>query len=502
MKEKASVTVTMTLVLFMVLSLILVTLEHDYAVCGRTLALQVFDKSLESVLGYYYAPLFAEYGLLAVCVGSGFEMENSREIEKAVEENFNHVFEDGSLWDYKLRDTSVTGAITLADDDGDEFVSQIREAVLCEKIAGFGGELSGLIGMDASGLDGVLSGDENEENSEEPEGSVKEVIDTLKTFLKEGPSGLWFEDTSGISTKRLDVSDLPSRTEGNYDSSDEDDLFVLPGIGDVLTDSDDYINELSDGDFFSGFLSEGAKLAEDLGDKAALTAYAGMKMDNYIKNDYKAGAVNYEQEYLIFGTPSDNLNVRRAAAAVFGIRFGAALIYIFGDAEAQAELDEWLGVFNLGEKLRLALKGLAGVVWAMLNATVETAALLKGKKVNFSVSRDTLKVQLSEILSLTKTRIMYRAEHYTGSGGFKLEYKNYLSVFTFLTDRKKLSYRMMDIIEANMRKNYNAGFRIKNAMLGFSCSAETALPPKFLSLTAFDRSGDYECRIESAVFIS
>ena len=63
MKRQASITVTMTLVLFMVISLLLVTLEHAYVTAGRTLALEAFDRSLESVLGQYYAPLYAEYGL-------------------------------------------------------------------------------------------------------------------------------------------------------------------------------------------------------------------------------------------------------------------------------------------------------------------------------------------------------------------------------------------------------------------------------------------------------
>ncbi len=504
MKEKASVTVTMTLVLFMVLSLMLVTLEHDYVVCGRTLALQVFDKSLESVLGCYYAPLFSDYGLLGVPVGDGFLLKDSEEIEAGIEQNFNHVFKDGSLWNMTLSDTELNGKITLVSDNGGRFVSQIKEEVLYEGVLSLGEELLKLSEGEPSAFDGLFSGaeEESDEDSkeEEPEAGVKEIIDTLKTFLKEGLSGLWFEDTSGISTKRLDVSDLPSRTEGGYDTEDEDELFVLPEFDDMLIDSGDYLEEMTDGNPWESFLEKGSELADSLSDRAALVAYAGMYMDNYVKNDYKAGALNYEQEYLIFGTPSDNLNVRRAASAIFGIRFCSSLFYLATDAERQEELDSWLGAFNMSEKIRLLVKTLAVVVWAVQNALVETAAILKEKSVDFIVSAGSLQVELDEILSMSKVRIMYRASHYKGGSGIKLKYENYLSVFMLFIDKEKLSYRMMDIIEMNMRKNYEENFRLRNTLIGFSCSGKVGYGQKYLSLTFFDRAGTgYACDIVSSV---
>ena len=190
-KENGSVTVTMSLVLFTVISLILVMLEHDYAAAGRTLAFCGFNKALESVMGAYYAPLYTDYGLLAVPVADGFEYESALEIEAAVKSGFDAMFGNGSLFSSELHDVKLQGAVTLASDRGRVFLDQIKEASLYDGALAISAGLIEMAEEDSADLDEILKKlngelDENlsdEEDEEIGDEGAKEVFSKLKKFF-------------------------------------------------------------------------------------------------------------------------------------------------------------------------------------------------------------------------------------------------------------------------------------------------------------------------------
>lgn len=504
-------TVAMTLVLFTVVSLLLVLLEHDYTVAGRTLAFECFNKSIESITGSYYAPLFTEYGLLGVPVGTAFKYENADEIERAVENAFNEMF-DGStgMWKMGLSDTKLTGAVVLSSDNGAVFRDQVKDAALYQgalsissallELAGEGRlDLEGIMNRMNGELDGNVAG---EEDTEEADEGAREVFRKLKNFLCEGFSGWWFEDTDAISTKHIDMTEAPSRVYfGTDPDSAEDDFFGDPHISDALVDGGEYVESLIGGSLVSRFGQALSEAADAGSEKAGLIVYASLYMDNYLKNDYKAGVLNYEQEYLIYGSNSDNVNIRRAAWSIFGIRLAAALIFVMNDPAMQIQLNSWLSGFTMTPKIRAVLKILTAVVWAVENAIIETCALLKGRLVDFNVSALSASLRINQVFSFFSMNIGRLADNYRSVSAVKLGYTTYINIFMFFIGAEKLSWRMMDIIEGNIRKSYNPAFRLKNCLVGFTCEGEVALTHRFAG-PSFAGLSESDMPVSSAVYIS
>ncbi len=509
--KEGSITVTLTLVLFLVIALQLVTLEHAYVTAGRTLAFESFDKSLEAAISLFYAPLYTEYGLLAIPVGNGFDYSDIWQVEAKVQQYFNDSYEKGGLWDCSIENTKISKEAYLTAASGEVFLSQVRDDVLYEGALVLAEEVLKLADNDFADLKslfedkkGELTEEVTEQDYEEAETGFKSVWNTLKAFLSDGFAGLWFESIEDISTKRLNITELPSRTVFGLDSETaEDELFEVPEATNEKIGDGSYYDELVNSDFFENFSSSLSQVKQSAEDKFALVAYSNLHMDNYLKNENKAGAINYEQEYLIYGTSSDNLNIRKASWSIFGIRMTAAMLHLLSDPTRKAEMEEWLARFNITPKLRAALGLLATIVWASLIAIVETAAILKGKKVDFNVSSGSLSVRLSELLAMTKDNIMSKADKYKGVSKLKLSYSGYLNIFMFMVSSEKLTIRSMDVIEANMRKNYSDSFRLNRALVGFSASAELGFSPRFLSLGIPGVGGgsSYSCQLESAVMI-
>ena len=511
MKRQASITVTMTLVLFMVISLLLVTLEHAYVTAGRTLALEAFDRSLESVLGQYYAPLYAEYGLLAATMGNGLYYEDFLAVGEEISDSFNSVFGEGStgfgMWDYRIDKTLIYDDVSLVSSGGEVFVKQVKEAVKYQSVLKLSEEI---LKLSQSGsfdlrklIEGLESGDIGEADDSDDPGTAgfRSVWKTIKKLFSQGFAGFWFGDTKDISTKRVNQNDLPSRRDFGLELFEDDELFGEISLSDAMVNSGEYVQGFMNDSLFESFLSVVNKGLDAASDKAALITYANLYMDNYCKNDYKAGALNYEQEYLVFGSYSDNVNIRKAGWSLFGIRFGMAIAYILSSSEAKAKLENYLSGFSISPKLKAALKALVIVAWAAENAIVETRALLLGKSVDFVVTSGSLCVKLSEILFFTADMVESKAKNYKASSVVKLSYPMYLSIFMLLIDSGKLSYRMMDIIEANIKRNYDPDFKMRNTLVGFGCNAELTLSPRFFGWGLPVKKQVYQRKIESAVYI-
>ena len=518
MKRKGSITVLATFVFFMIFVLMLVTLEHAYVVSGRTLAFQIFNKSLESVLGNYYAPLYAEYGLFGIPLGEDFEAYADKQaIEAAVAETFNQVFshteeDDGNaLWDFSMMEADLKNVVFMTSESGEVYMEQVSDEVMYSGITYLTNEL---LSAKEEGAFEALSDlktleedskensqdkaeDDEDESEEDEDAGFSDVWDTLTAFLCDGFNGLWFEDTSELSDKEVDLNDLPSDDYefGLYGSGDK--LFEELELSEELISSGDYVDSLISGDFLEDFEDTLGALGETTSEKAVLAAYAGVKMDSFLRDNFSNGALDYEQEYLVFGASKDETNLKRMAWAIFGVRLAFSLVCIMRSAELQAQVAEFTAILEVVPPLAAALNILISVVWAVENAIVETAALLKGKTVDLLTNAGNLSVGFENVFCFTKGFIKDKAEAYAPVSAGKLPYQGYLTVFTFMTNKEKLIYRQMDIIELNIKGKYNANFSMGNLVTGFSCEGLVKARNGFVTV----RNGDYFVETDSAVFI-
>lgn len=507
-----SITVMMALVLFMVTSMQLVILEHAYIRAGRTLVFQTFNKALESTIGAYYAPLFTQYGLFAMAVGEGMSFEDVSEIEATVVEVINRSLGDnGSKTPGTFMGVTVGGCATDVrtsfTDNKDIFIEQVREASVYELVYELSDTIASLRGQDLSNIEEVLTGAKDsiedaldvEEEDETGETDAQDAYDTLVSFLQDGFSGWWFPDASNLSEREIDVFSLP--TGEHFGENIVTELFEEPEFDELAFDDGDYLDELVSDSITNGFQEALLEGLEEGGNKLVLAGYSVAKMDNYIKDEVD-GKLKYEQEYLIFGSESDEANVKKASWSIFGIRLIANLLYLMADEDAWSDIQEWVGAITGIASWITLLSVIVAVVLAVENAIVETAAILKGKSVDFAVCKETQMVKLTEIFSFTKDSIMNKAEAYKGVSSIKLSYQMYLYIFMFMVNESVLAYRMMDVIELNMKRLYDSDFKMDKCIVGFSATVSCTIPEMFLGLMLYqgpERSSDYVYRFQSAI---
>lgn len=173
----------------------------------------------------------------------------------------------------------------------------------------------------------------------------------------------------------------------------------------------------------------------------------------------KPKTFSYEQEYILFGSSSDRENLKAVVHRLLAVREAANLLTLFGDSGLRQE----------AERLALAITGaafgpLTGVltffimtVWAFAESIADVRLLLSGTSLPFFKSADQWQISLSalsesgmKLFGNTKTSQSgdFSAEERTG-----LDYQNYLKLFLFVQGRVENRYRMMDMIQTNLRRS-------------------------------------------------
>ncbi|MGN0166310.1 MAG: DUF5702 domain-containing protein [Lachnospiraceae bacterium] len=521
--KNGSITVMMSLVLFMILSLMLVTLEHAYQYAGRTLAFQTMNKAIESVLGRYYAPLYTQYGLFAVSIGNGMSYDSIADMENDIAGMINIPFyesadddTEGCVWNIQVISCKTDNRTDLTDGKGELFKEQIKEITSRDFILEITDELTSLKGQSIDSIDDLLSAAKNSldakedkesgekedkeknDNSSE-DGGFWETCNTLKAFFTDGFSGWWFEDAENLSEREIEPFELPSSDYEDEDS--EPALFKEPDFSALSFDDGDYLEELIDSSSVSALQNALEEAAEWGTTKVSLASYAAMNMDSYLKNDVY-GKMKYEQEYLIFGDGCDENNVKKAGWAVFNIRLIVNLIYLLTNVEMKEGIKELVAGITTISKWASVLLVLLTVVLAAENAIVETAAILKGKKVDFMVSAASQTVKPTEIFTFSKSMIMDKADNYKGVSTVRISYQTYLYLFLLMLNEDLLAYRIMDIIEVNMQKMYNSDFYMSDCLAGFEVDVAYYIMPQFNNLNFYlgdDKYKGYIYRMSSAI---
>lgn len=182
--------------------------------------------------------------------------------------------------------------------------------------------------------------------------------------------------------------------------------------------------------------------------------YALRFFDYYGREPDRENCCAYEVEYLLFGHAADRKNLEAAAARLLAVREGINLAYILSDAQKREE----------ARTLALAITGgtgllpLTGVVmffvmgiWALGEAILDVRTLFGGGRVPFLKTRESWKLSLEGLLEAGK------GGNFTGSGPEPvdekngMDYRGYMRLLLFLSPKTEVNYRMLDMIQANLR---------------------------------------------------
>ena len=286
-----------------------------------------------------------------------------------------------------------------------------------------------------------------------------------------------------ISKGKLTGVSLPSRLQ--QDSAAEQYIEEMEDL------SKQYL-EIGNLDLASmGINLERGNAAIDMGESLLFLAYLSQHSSNFSSEQFKLGQVlKYEQEYLLFGNLKDKENLEEFTTRLVMIRTLFNMISVLTDpnkVSKAASTASMMAATGLPFLISVA-KYLILFYWAYSQARVETAALLKGKSVPIYTTQAEFVVSYTDLFRMTTSKVISFAETYEAKSFLKLSYSDYLLINLYFVDEKEKTYRMMDLIQENLRYEYEDGFRIKNCLFSFSCRANSVMKQKFLFLPYFQKN--------------
>ncbi len=136
MKQKGSITVFLSLILVLLFSFLMTMLEGARIRGATAYASMVSELAGDSFLASYYYPLFQEYRLFGVDAGTEEGYLSERGLSEKIAENLEYGLMGlkGGLLNFEKAEVSVTGYKTMMAEEGEEFLSQIREQLLLDGV--------------------------------------------------------------------------------------------------------------------------------------------------------------------------------------------------------------------------------------------------------------------------------------------------------------------------------------------------------------------------------
>lgn len=347
------------------------------------------------------------------------------------------------------------------------------------------------------------------------------TVDTSKTpspfegfadLISDGMIGLVVDETEKLSKADIGNMDLPSKTvitqeeetKGEEEKNNEDLAGKLKE-----QDGEKKSGVSSNMEYYeSSFDTENGvgDMADGIARRFLLNEYGVTSFKNFItildeESDLlsKGTALEYEQEYLICGGDNDFDNIKSIVMKTIFIRTALNYLSLVSDKGSQLKALQTatsLVGFTGFAPLISVTKHLILITWGFEEAFVDVRALLEGKELPLLKSASEFSIQYQELLCVSKELIRTKAEEVPErqESGIRLSYQDYLRFYLLVTGEDKLSYRMMDLIQGNMRVRYSKSFSIADGIFGARVSMSCELPGKFLCLPLIREMSGYDGR--------
>lgn len=180
--------------------------------------------------------------------------------------------------------------------------------------------------------------------------------------------------------------------------------------------------------------------------------YCFLKFDSFLekcsgKIVKKNQPLAYEQEYLLCGQSSDRENLVQTVEKLLTIRGSMNLLCLLQSPEKRAEADMLaLAVSGGNAPVKLILSFFILTMWAFGEAVLDVRCLLNGDRVPFWKQESQWKVSLEKLLSLEFLEMSPTKSVEDGR-----DYQDHLRILLFLMKGETRNYRMMDVIQWNVR---------------------------------------------------
>lgn len=260
------------------------------------------------------------------------------------------------------------------------------------------------------------------------------IYENAKKLLEKGILSLVIDDVSNISSASVQDSNLPSKKDYNKTTS---------------------FNNITD--------------------KAKMVMYAGMKFGNY-RNVKKKSSLSYELEYMIAGKDNDRSNLTATVEQMVSIRNMTALAYLLTDQKKMAELSSIASSASTAVGvpfLEPIIKAVLTEAWALAEAINDVKIMMLGKKIDFIKNSGNWKTGLRNMLAVQNNGSDKKGD---------INYQQFCYLLLMKKSIQTITVRMLDIIQMNVKKNYNHLFDINQCFTGFCLKAVYESEPLFVSM--------------------
>ncbi len=457
--KQGSVTIYLSLILAVILSLFLTVIEGAKSRAVSLRADCALDLSVYSLFAEYNRQLYKEYGLLFIDTSYG-EMSAStervnRHFRYYMEENLDRETSGFGVFDFtkcRVDQTQITGCSYATDQEGAVFERQAVEYMKHRYGIAYVEKLQReLMVAQEKGLFTRDFSAQREENHGKIETAEREGIETGEL------------DENGTPIRKMIDIDNPADAVNVTRSKGI--LWLVTGAEDVLSgqcvnQSETVSRQRPKTKGFGDVKRDTVSVAERL----LFDAYVLEKCGTYLEPK-KTGQLQYQAEYVLAGKESDIENLKEVAERLLLLREVSNCIYILSDGAKVAEASALsaticgaVGAITLVEAVKYTLL----FAWAYAESVYDVRQLLAGKRIPLVKDATTWHSSLSGMLTVSAEQISSQEVSGPAKG---LSYEEYLRLFLAVEGREKKVYRMMDIVQMDVRKNSGFdGFYLSNCV--------------------------------------
>lgn len=454
-------TVFLSLSLTVLLSLILTLIEGARMNAVRMQIELATDAAMNSVLGEFNRELLKQYDLFFIDASFGTAEPSEENIRTHLEEYLamNYGRSDrmafGSVRTFtglQTKSLVLTGTRCAADHDADA----LREQVYAYMSADPAGAVISSVLAEADRFNGLgLDTGEWQRKKAENDAERKELFEEAAEKQEAEGSSEELEDPVKAAGDFFSGLALEQTIEGSekISEADTDTKLLLSNrafhTGDDLKPENTHSYPRADTVIFDEYILEKC---------------------NAWKNSVKESRMQYEAEYILFGQGADRDNLGRMAEALLFARQAANCISIFGDSAKCAEAETMASaaaIILLMPEAEEVIKTSILFAWAYTESLQDVKTLFSGGRVPLIKSSSEWK---TSIFSIFAPGISTHGE----TGGTGLNYSEYLRIFLFLENGSMKNYRLMDVMEMDIRETKgNEHFRMDWCVDAFGIASET-----------------------------
>lgn len=293
-------------------------------------------------------------------------------------------------------------------------------------------------------------------------------LDSVTNLLSGNLLLLVLPDADKISREERNLTEAPSK------------LYLMENTN-VFNDGDYLLSKIAVSKYAMAQLSNlkaEAVTADDEG------ADAGEGTDSLCKP---------ELEYVLHGCKSDYQNVAAVAAELVGIRTGLNLSYLLSNKDAKTQAGSLAVAVTgaaAGTPLVYVVTFLILSIWAAGQAVLDVRELFDGGKVPLMHTKKTFTLTLKGLLTGFKEELAGKRSNESG-----MDYRDWLRVLLYSRSGSKTDYRIMDIIQENLRKEQE-DFRMDRLYTALDLSVSAVARHVFINPGTFS-GRDYRLTVNT-----